>query len=122
MNNLPKEAINKIMYFSSHPVADMFKQSNVYKLFHEEPKYNLLPNNNKKLWKDHEFIVCCLRNELICAPDHIRKEWHNYCDYCEFILKYSLGITCTNEPMNKSNSNQIKNDSDSESDSESDSD
>ena len=31
MNTLPKEAINKIMMFLSHPVADIIKQSDVTK-------------------------------------------------------------------------------------------
>ena len=35
MNRLPEEIINKIMSYNSHPVADMFKQSDYYKFFHE---------------------------------------------------------------------------------------
>ena len=116
MNNLPKEAINKIMYFSSHPVADLFKQSNVYKLFHEGLQYNLLKcsRNNPKRWNDHEFIVCCIRNEFVYAPDHIREEWRNYGDYCEYIFKYSLGMTFTNETKNESNNDHDMIDSDSD--------
>ena len=31
LENLPKEIINRIMIFNSHPLADVFKQSECYK-------------------------------------------------------------------------------------------
>ena len=35
MDRLPEEIINKIILYISHPVADIFKQSDYYKFFHE---------------------------------------------------------------------------------------
>ena len=33
---LPIDVIGKVRTYHSHPIADLFKQSKVYKLFHKE--------------------------------------------------------------------------------------
>jgi hypothetical protein len=33
LENLPKEIINRIMIFNSHPLADVFKKSECYNMF-----------------------------------------------------------------------------------------
>ena len=113
---LPIDVIGKVRTYHSHPIADLFKQSKVYKLFHEALKYNLLKcsRNNPKRWNDHEFIVCCIQEVFVYPPDNIREEWHNYGDYREYIFKYSLGMTFTTETKNESNNDHGMIDSDSD--------
>ena len=79
MGNLPKNVINKIMFFTSHPVADIVRESSIFKfmtLIHNE-KYRMrgptpyLNGVSDALYKG-------LRPQKFLKPDYTKEERDEY--------------------------------------------
>ena len=41
MENLPKNVVNKIMFYTSHPVADILRASSIYKALEMQNRYRI---------------------------------------------------------------------------------
>ena len=69
---LPEDIVNKITLYNTHPVADLFKQSEAYKTYDEDEEWDWKcgPHN----FSDYYFMIRRQDHEL-------EIEYNNYMDY-----------------------------------------
>ena len=90
---LPEEIVNKIMLHNSHPIADLFKESETYQSFHK-----CFPNSEIRYHDDgEEFIHEAFFIEHWASLQYEKREIHDddsdddsddrcekYCDSCDY--------------------------------------
>ena len=99
MNKLPREAINKIMLFISHPVADIFKleleaAEKQIKL-DRESRHVMIKQLETEYYLNHPNIYCdcCanLWNDCYCVCSNCHGNYRDCCYHC-YNEEGSIGI------------------------------
>ena len=92
MDILPEHIINKIMLYISHPLADLFKQSEAYKDYNQECSWL---SGEPQSFSDYYFLLYSINNNCDCCA----KPWRDcQCWCCDCWKEYpTCRRSCGNE-------------------------